>query len=142
MRRDAREALRRLGQRIHVLRRERGLSQETLAAACSLSQKYLSEVERAVKAPSFETLVALAHRGFRIRLTSLLFGLDDDLTPEERRVEDLLAGRPASARARIVSAVSALLAAGGSPTVAALGSGAKARPGLRRSPAPADPSGT
>ncbi len=103
--------VRRLGGRLKILRHERRLTQDELATASGVSQKYLSELERGVKAPSFETLVALAHRGFRIRLASLLFGVDEADDEELALVEQALAGRPAASRTKILKAVSLLLEA-------------------------------
>lgn len=109
MSRDARSVQRRLGGRIQVLRRERGMTQDELAHAAGISQKYLSELERGAKAPSLETLVALAHNGFAIRIAELLFGVDEDVPKEIATLEELLAGRAHADRSRILSAVGLLL---------------------------------
>ena len=108
----ARAVQRRLGERIQALRHDRELTQDELARRCRISQKYLSELERGEKAPSLDTLVALAHRGFAIRLAALLFGVDEDVPVELKRVDDLLAGRPAVAQKDVLDAVTLLLRAG------------------------------
>ena len=106
---DVRAAQLRLGARIQMLRQRRGLTQEQLATECGISQKYLSELERGEKAPSFETLVALARRAFRITVAALVFGIDESVEVDVTSVEELIAGRPSSARASILRAVTLLL---------------------------------
>ena len=49
-----------IGQRIKRLRNQRGMTQEALAEATSLSVPYISHLERAVKKGSLETLVRIA----------------------------------------------------------------------------------
>src|SRR5436190_19516168 len=93
---------RRLGERFQALRRERELNQEALAQECGISQKYLSELERGEKAPSWETLVAIAHDGFEMTLAALLFGVDEDVAAETRQLDEMLAGRPKEARYELV----------------------------------------
>jgi transcriptional regulator with XRE-family HTH domain len=108
----ARTLQRRLGERIQTLRHDRKLTQEVLAQQCGISQKYLSELERGEKAPSWETLVALAHKGFRIKLAVLLFAVDEEADAQPRQLDDVLAGRPDEARYDIMRAVELLLHAG------------------------------
>ncbi len=109
---DVRSTQLRLGERIQLLRRERGLTQEALAHTCGISQKYLSELERGGKSPSWETLVALAHRGFRIKLAVLLFTIDEDPSLEAKQLDDVLAGRTKAARYDLIKAVELILRAG------------------------------
>jgi len=108
----ARSTQRRLGERIQTLRHARELTQDELAHRCGISQKYLSELERGTKAPSWETLVALAHNGLQMRLASLLFTVDEDLELEVKDLDELLAGRPREARYEVLKAVRLLLRAG------------------------------
>jgi XRE family transcriptional regulator, regulator of sulfur utilization len=103
---------RRLGERIQMLRLQRGLTQEQLAERVPISQKYVSELERGAKSPSWQTLVAIAHKGFEIRLASLLFAIDEDAGADVKRLDDVLAGRPKEARADLLRAVDLLLRAG------------------------------
>ena len=91
------------------LRKERQLSQEVMAERIGISQKYLSELERGQKAPSWETLVAIAHKGFDIKLASLMFGIDEDVGAEAKHLNDVLAGRPKEARYDVLRAVELLL---------------------------------
>ena len=109
---DARSLQRRLGERIQTLRRDRGLTQEALAQDCGISQKYLSELERGEKAPSWETLVVLAHKGFRIKLAALLFAVDEEVEVESQTLDDVLAGRGKQARYDLLRAVELILRAG------------------------------
>jgi transcriptional regulator with XRE-family HTH domain len=55
-----REVLRRLGERVRTRRRERGLTQEALAEALSLSVAYVSLIERGGRNPPFTTVVSIA----------------------------------------------------------------------------------
>lgn len=48
------------GQRLRELRKQKGLTQEQLAEAAQISVEFLSNMERGVNAPSFETLERLA----------------------------------------------------------------------------------
>lgn len=111
----ARSLQRRLGERIQALRHDRELTQEALAQQCGISQKYLSELERGEKAPSWETLVAIAHQGFRIKLAALVFSVDEDVTAETRQLDDVLAGRPKAARYDLIRAFELILRAGETP---------------------------
>ncbi len=52
--------LRRLGDRVRRTRRSRGLTQEALAEALSLSVAYVSLIERGGRNPPFTTVVAIA----------------------------------------------------------------------------------
>ena len=49
-----------IGQRIKQIRRSRGLTQERLAEALSVSVGYISQIERGVTKISFDTLAAVA----------------------------------------------------------------------------------
>jgi transcriptional regulator with XRE-family HTH domain len=86
-----RAALHRLGARIRALRTARELTQEVLADHIDRSQKYLSELERGQRSPSWETLVAIAHHGFEIKLASLMFGVDEDVGDKAQELSDVLA---------------------------------------------------
>lgn len=48
------------GNRLRDLRKQRGITQEQLAEAASISVDFLSLVERGINAPSFETLEKLS----------------------------------------------------------------------------------
>lgn len=98
--------------RIQALRIARGLTQEAVADRVGISQKYLSELERGQKSPSWEKLVAIAHAGFGIKLAALVFGIDEDIGLEARHLHDVLAGRPEKVRLDVLRAVDLLLRAG------------------------------
>ncbi|HEU4727281.1 MAG TPA: helix-turn-helix domain-containing protein [Kofleriaceae bacterium] len=101
----------RLGERIQALRAERELTQEALAARIGISQKYLSELERGAKAPSWQTLVSVAHKGFEMKLSVLLFGVDEEVSTEVKHLNDVLAGRSKEVRYDVVRAVELILRA-------------------------------
>ena len=48
------------GKKLRELRKQRGITQEQLAEAASISIDFLSLVERGINAPSFETLEKLS----------------------------------------------------------------------------------
>ena len=50
----------RFGKRLRYIRRDKDLTQEQLAEAVGISIEFLSNLERGVNAPSFETLEKLA----------------------------------------------------------------------------------
>jgi len=50
----------RFGRRLRQLRRQKDLTQEQLAEAVGISVEFLSNIERGINAPSFETLEKLA----------------------------------------------------------------------------------
>ena len=108
----ARTVQHRLGARMQALRTDRDLTQEAVADRVGISQKYLSELERGQKSPSWETLVAIAHKGFDIKLASLMFGIDEDVGAEAKHLHDVLAGRSKEARSDVLRAVELLLRAG------------------------------
>ena len=96
---------------MQALRADRELTQEAVADRIGISQKYLSELERGQKSPSWETLVAIAHKGFDIKLASLMFGIDEDIGAEAKHIHDVLAGRPKEARYDVLRAVELILRA-------------------------------
>jgi transcriptional regulator with XRE-family HTH domain len=93
------------------IRDARDLTQDEVADRIGISQKYLSELERGEKSPSWETLVAIAHKGFDIKLASLLFGVDEDVGAEVKELSDVLAGRPKEVRYDVLRAVELILRA-------------------------------
>ena len=63
-------ALKRIGERIRALRRERGLTQESLAEKAKIHPTYLSEIENGKANVSLPALASLA-RGLRVSLADL-----------------------------------------------------------------------
>lgn len=107
----ARAVQQRVGQRMRKLRKQRELSQEVMAARIGISQKYLSELERGQKSPSWDTLVDIAHKGFEIRLAALMFGVDEDIGGDAKELSDVLAGRSKEVRYDVLRAVELILRA-------------------------------
>ncbi|MEJ5369263.1 MAG: response regulator [Bryobacteraceae bacterium] len=64
-----------LGQRIRVLRAERGWSLKDLAAATRLSVSQISSIERGANLPSMESLLAIA-RAFGMKPSQMLASID------------------------------------------------------------------
>jgi transcriptional regulator with XRE-family HTH domain len=100
-----------LGARIRALRDARGLTQEMIADRIEVTQKYMSQLERGQRSPSWETLVAIAHDGFEIKLASLVFGVDEDLEVEVQDLSDVLAGWPKEVRRDLLHAMELMLRA-------------------------------
>ena len=96
---------------MHSLRKDRKLTQEVVASRIGISQKYLSELERGEKSPSWDTLVAIAHKGFDIKLASLLFGVDEEIGAEVKALNEVLAGRSKEVRYDVLRAVELILRA-------------------------------
>jgi transcriptional regulator with XRE-family HTH domain len=101
-----------LGARIRALRDARGLTQEMIAGRIKATQKYVSQLECGQRSPSWETLVAIAHQGFEIKLATLMFGIDEDIGVEMQDLSDVLAGRPKDARRDLLHAFELILRAG------------------------------
>ena len=113
---DRAEQLRhRLGARIRALRDARGLTQEIIADRIEVTPKYVSQLECGQRSPSWETLVAIAHHGFEIRLAALMFGIDEDIPADVQDLSDMLAGRPKETRRDLLQAMELMLRAGGGP---------------------------
>lgn len=65
-----------VGKRLRYLRRQRNLTQEQLAEAAGISVDMLSNIERGINAPSFETIERLV-KAFNV-LPKDLFCFDDE----------------------------------------------------------------
>lgn len=102
---------RRFGARIRALRDALGLTQEMIADRIEVTPKYVSQLECGQRSPSWETLIAIAHQGFEIKLATLMFGIDEDIG-EIQDLSDLLAGRPQEARRDLLRAIELMLRAG------------------------------
>jgi len=105
----------RLGARIRALRDARGLTQEIIADRIEVTPKYVSQLECGQRSPSWETLVAIAHHGFEIRLAALMFGIDEDIPAEMLDLNEMLAGRPKETRRDLLQAMELMLRAGAAP---------------------------
>jgi transcriptional regulator with XRE-family HTH domain len=71
MQASAAKLLKIFGRSVRSLRKQRGLSQESLAEACELSRNYISDIERGVRNPGVLALVALA-KALRVPLRELV----------------------------------------------------------------------
>ncbi|MBM4422449.1 MAG: helix-turn-helix transcriptional regulator [Chloroflexi bacterium] len=60
----------RFGQRIRELRKERGLSQESLAELCGLDRTYISGIERGLRNVALRNIDALA-QGLGVSISEL-----------------------------------------------------------------------
>ena len=109
---DATRLRRRLGARIRALRDARRLTQERMADRIAVTPKYVSQLECGERSPSWETLVAIAHHGFGIKLAALMFGIDEDVGAEVQDLNDMLAGRPKEDRRDLLHAMELMLRAG------------------------------
>ena len=105
----------RLGARIRALRDARGLTQETIADRIEVTPKYVSQLECGQRSPSWETLVAIAHHGFEMKLAALMFGIDEEIGSEVKDLNDMLAGRPKETRRDLLQAMELMLRAGAGP---------------------------
>lgn len=103
---------RRLGARIRALRDARRLTQEMVADRIEVTPKYVSQLECGQRSPSWETLVAIAHHGFEIKLAALMFGIDEDIGVAVQDLGDVLAGLPVEARRDLLHALELMLRAG------------------------------
>jgi transcriptional regulator with XRE-family HTH domain len=113
---DRAEQLRhRLGARIRALRDARGLTQETIADRIEVTPKYVSQLECGQRSPSWETLIAIAHHGFEMKLAALMFGIDEEIGSEVQDLSDMLAGRPKETRRDLLQAMQLMLRAGTGP---------------------------
>ena len=102
---------RQLGTRIRALRDARKLTQEVIADRIDISTKYVSQLECGQRSPSWETMVAIAHYGFDIKIASLMFGIDEDIEAEVQELSDVLAGWPKEARRHLLHAITLVLRA-------------------------------
>ena len=96
---------------MQALRADRELTQEAVADRIGISQKYLSELERGQKSPSWDTLVDIAHKGFEIKLAALMFGVDEEIGSDAQALSDVLAGRSQEVRYDVLRAVELILRA-------------------------------
>jgi transcriptional regulator with XRE-family HTH domain len=81
------------GKRVRAIRRAARITQEEVAEAAHLNSKYLGEIERGEKRPSFEAIMALA-KALNVS-PEAFFQLDQEESDEKslrRRIETLLKG--------------------------------------------------
>jgi transcriptional regulator with XRE-family HTH domain len=83
-----------------------------VADRIEVTPKYVSQLECGQRSPSWETLVAIAHHGFEIKLAALMFGIDEDIGVAVQDLGDVLAGLPVEARRDLLHALELMLRAG------------------------------
>jgi len=105
---ETQKALRRFGSRIRQLRESRGMTQEELAERCGLSQKFVSQLERGAKTPSFETILVLSRQGFGLRASRVLEGVDPDVADQATEIDASLDDVPERFAKAITRAVAIL----------------------------------
>ena len=97
-----------IGQRIRQLRRERGLSQETLAECAEISPTHMSHIETASTKLSLPVLAALAQR-LSVSTDYLLYGSSANTHEEVDAVLDTCSESPIQILAEVVKSTKAAL---------------------------------
>ena len=83
---------------------EHSLTQEALAVRASITWHYVSAIERGTKAPTVETLAAIA-AALDMSLSELFLGIDRPVPTDVRRIATALAGRSVDAQRAILRIV-------------------------------------
>src|SRR5580704_7012980 len=81
------------GKRVRAVRKAAQITQEVAAEAAHLNSKYLGEIERGEKRPSFEAIIALA-KALGV-VPGALFQFDPDLGDDKairKKIDSLLHG--------------------------------------------------
>ena len=94
----------RLGRRIRELRGIHELTQEQLAERAGITFHYVSAIERGTKAPTVETVAALAE-ALGVTLSEIFLDVDRPAPKELKRISTALAGRPPEAQRTILRIV-------------------------------------
>lgn len=101
--------LTRVGQRIRLLRQQRGLSIEALAHESDLHPSYLSQVERGVKLPSLKSVHKMAG-GLGITPACLLSVYDEEQRPLlGKDIEALIEDRSPEELTEIIAILKSIL---------------------------------
>ena len=87
MDRNKTTVLKALGFLVRQHRENLGISQEELGTRSNLDRTYISGIERGVRNPSLTALVNLAD-GMKINLSSLLEGLESEITSQTQNGQD------------------------------------------------------
>jgi transcriptional regulator with XRE-family HTH domain len=75
-----------LGDRIRVLRRKKGFSQESFADHCGLHRTYMGGIERGEHNLTIQTALTIAN-GLGITLSKLFAGIEDLVQAQSRKPE-------------------------------------------------------
>ena len=118
------ELPKRVGQRLRILREERGLTQEAVGERAGYSGKYVSEIERGLRDPALTTLERLVEQGMGCALDELLAGVNISTEPPPAKgrdnrqaklrrsvqtVTEHILDLPADAASRVVSIIQAVV---------------------------------
>jgi len=98
------------GKRVRAVRKAARITQEKAAEAAHLNPKYLGEIERGEKRPSFEAIMALA-KGLSVS-PNVFFQFDREETDERnlrKKIESLLQGMSSEQLQRVHGVIKALL---------------------------------
>ncbi len=90
-----------------------------MADRIDVTAKYVSQLENGQRSPSWEIVEAIAHDGFDITLSSLMFGIDEKLEAEMKELSDLLAGWPKEVRCALLRLIALVLRAAAGPSAGA-----------------------
>lgn len=96
------------GQRVRILRRQRGLSLEALATAADLNDKYLGAVELGKQAASLDTIQKIA-TGLGVAMHELFVRSDATDKELRARVNELLREAAGDDLRRVVAVLEAML---------------------------------
>jgi transcriptional regulator with XRE-family HTH domain len=100
------------GKRVRAVRKAARITQEKAAEAAHLNSKYLGEIERGEKRPSFEAIIALS-KALDV-LPEVLFRFDSEENDEKalrRKIENLLQKANTSQLQRVHKIIRVLLEA-------------------------------
>jgi transcriptional regulator with XRE-family HTH domain len=98
------------GKRVRTLRKAARITQEKAAEAAHLNSKYLGEIERGEKRPSFEAIIALA-KALSVS-PAVFFQFDGDESDEKtlrRKIEVLLSDASAAQLLQVHKVLKAFL---------------------------------
>ena len=98
------------GKRVRAVRKAARITQEKAAEAAHLNSKYLGEIERGEKRPSFEAIIALSKALDVLPEAFFQFDLEDnDEKALRRKIENLLQRANASQLQRVHKIIKVLL---------------------------------
>lgn len=112
---SAQEVLQRLGLRVHTLRTRAGLTQEGLAERAGISWHFISAIERGMKTPTLETLLALSS-ALDVSMSELFLDVDVALPKEFSRLQTALSARDSRAQRVILKIVENALSLNEAPS--------------------------
>ena len=100
------------GKRVRAIRKAARITQEKAAEAAHLNSKYLGEIERGEKRPSFEAIIALSKSLGVLPEAFFQFDLEDnDEKALRRKIENLLQKASTSQLQRVHRVIKVLLEA-------------------------------